>query len=94
MITDTFHGAVFSIKYNRNFVGISRSSNCYKFNDLLSRFNLDSQNISNIEELETVIQNKIDYERINKWISEQTEKSREYLKSELNKAQIKIQNKE
>jgi len=90
VITDTFHGAVFSIKYNRKFVGISRSSNCYKFNDLLSRFNLDSQNITNIEELEKVIQNKIDYERINKWISEQTEKSREYLKSELNKAQEKI----
>ena len=36
VITDTFHGAVFSIKYNKKFVGISRSSNANKFNDLFN----------------------------------------------------------
>lgn len=86
VVTDTFHGAVFSIKYNKKFVGISRSSNCNKFNDLLERFNLSSQNITNIEELENVIQNEIDYEKVNNFIEEQTNKSKEYLKKELEKA--------
>lgn len=90
VITDTFHGAVFSIKYNKKFVGISRSSNSNKFNDLLQRFDLSSQNIEDIDNLENIIQNDIDYERVNKFILEQTEQSRKYLESELEKAQTNL----
>lgn len=87
VITDTFHGAVFSIKYNRQFVGLARFNNCYKFNDLLERFHVGSQNIVDIEQLENVINNKIDYERVNQFIERETKKSRQYLKNELEKAQ-------
>ena len=87
VVTDTFHGVVFSIKYNKQFVGISRSSNKYKFNDLLTRFGVNSQNISDINDLEKVIQNSIDYEKVNKLITAETEKSRNYLREELKKAQ-------
>lgn len=87
VVTDTFHGAVFSIKYNKQFVGLARSNNCYKFNDLLTRFNVDSQNIKDIKQLERVINNKIDYEKVNQFIEIETKKSREYLKKELEKAQ-------
>ena len=93
VVTDTFHGAVFSIKYNKQFVGLARSNNCYKFNDLLTRFNVDSQNIKDIKQLEKVINNKIDYEKINQFIEIETKKSREYLKNELEKAQ-KLKEKE
>ena len=87
VITDTFHGAVFSIKYNKQFAGLARSNNCYKFNDLLVRFHVDSQNIVDIEQLEKVINNRIDYERVNQFIEMETKKSRQYLKNELEKAQ-------
>jgi len=89
VVTDTFHGAVFSIKYNKQFAGISRTSNKYKFNDLLKRLSLESQNLTNIESLDSVLQNKIDYDTVNKIISEETEKSISYLKGELFKAQNK-----
>ena len=89
VITDTFHGAVFSIKYNKQFVGLSRTSNCYKFNDLLTRFNLNSQNITDIKLLESVLKNKINYESVNRFIETETKKSREYIKNELEKARKK-----
>lgn len=86
VITDTFHGAVFSIKYNKQFVGISRTSNSYKFEDLLNRFGVMSQKIDEMENLEKVINNKIDYDVINKFIKLETEKSKKYLKNELDNA--------
>ncbi len=89
VITDTFHGAVFSIKYNKQFVGMSRLSNEYKFNDLLNRFGVNSQKLINIEELENMLQNKIDYGYVNKIIEEETEKSRRYLREELSRAEEK-----
>ncbi len=87
IITDTFHGAVFSIKYNKQFVGLSRTNNCYKFNDLLTRFHVDSQNIVNINQLESIINNKIDYQSINHFIEEETKKSRQYIQNELKNAE-------
>ncbi|MCI8482470.1 MAG: polysaccharide pyruvyl transferase family protein [Clostridia bacterium] len=87
VITDTFHGAVFSIKYNKQFVGISRTSNKYKFNDLLSRFCVNSQNLYDIEKLEDIIQNKIDYDKVNRIIEKETKKSIKYITEELTKAE-------
>ena len=90
VVTDTFHGAVFSIKYNRQFVGISRLSNKYKFNDLLARFGLEKQNLSNIEQFDKVIQNEIDYQKVNQIIKQEKQKSRKYLKEELEKAKERM----
>lgn len=87
VITDTFHGAVFSIKYNKKFAGISRQSNNYKFNDLLKTFHLENRKLVDINDLEDIIKQEIDYESINNFIKEQTDISREYLKCELEKAQ-------
>lgn len=86
VITDTFHGAVFSIKCNKKFAGISRSSNSYKFDDLLERFNLTSQKVSHMEHLEEILENTIDYDSVNKFIEEQTHLSINYFKKELQKA--------
>ena len=90
VITDTFHGAVFSIKYNKKFVGISRSSNANKFNDLLSRFHLEERNIKDMNTLEKTIQKDIDYGPINKFIKEETDKSKKYIKTELEKAELSV----
>lgn len=87
VITDTFHGAVFSIKYNKKFVGISRSSNANKFNDLLSRFHLEERNIKEMSTLEEIIKKEIDYEPINEFIIKETNKSKKYIKTELDKAE-------
>ncbi len=90
VITDTFHGAVFSIKYNKKFVGISRSSNANKFNDLLSRFGLEERNIKEMDTLKKIIKEDIDYQPINEYIKVETNKSKQYIKTELEKAELLV----
>ena len=55
VITDTFHGTVFSIKYNKNFCTLIRKSNQEKLNDLLQRFDLENRIVNKPSELENIL---------------------------------------
>lgn len=77
IITDTFHGAVFSIKYGKKFCAIIRDSNYNKLNDLLQRFNLGSQLLTTPMELANIIDNNdVD---INSIIAEEHEHFHKYI---------------
>lgn len=88
IITDTFHGSVFSIKYNKQFAVLLRKGhgkvygNNEKLYDLLSRFGIEKQ-IVNGRKIEDVIYNDIDYNKINKQIKAERENSISYLKKSL-----------
>ncbi len=69
VVTSTFHGTVFSIKYNKQFASYARD-NC-KVNDLLEHFSLESRNSSNYD-LSLILQKEISYDNINSQI--ETEK--------------------
>lgn len=84
IITDTFHGTVFSIKYNIPFATIIRDSNKEKLSDLLNRFNLTSREIVDINKIENIFNRNIDFKEVNKIIKFETEKSIKYLKKNLN----------
>ena len=45
VITDTFHGTVFSIKYQKKFGTIIRNSNWQKLGDLMQRFGVTERQI-------------------------------------------------
>lgn len=83
VITDTFHGSVFSIKYNKKFATIVRESNKQKLSDLLKRFELQNRQVENIEDLEKVLLCDVNYERINKFIEEQVNYSVNYLRDSI-----------
>lgn len=88
VITGTFHGTSFSIKYNRKFVAyLTEENRINKVGSLLKDFGLTSQivSIGSEENLLTKIQNSIDYERVNKLIQEKKEESLSYLFNEINK---------
>ncbi len=55
VITDTFHGTVFSIKYQIPFATLIRDSNSEKLKDLLYRFNLSDRAFECEEELNKVM---------------------------------------
>ena len=93
VITDTFHGAVFSIKYNKKFIGISRSSNANKFDDLLSHFHLEERKIKDMHKIQEIMDKDIQYELINQLIKQETDKSKKYIKTELEKAKLSCTNK-
>ncbi|MGN0647446.1 MAG: polysaccharide pyruvyl transferase family protein [Oscillospiraceae bacterium] len=83
VITDTFHGCVFSIKYQKQFAAFVRESNRNKLTDLLSRFALDDRIISSVEFLENVVCKPMDKDKIKNRINEETKRSTDYLLSQL-----------
>lgn len=89
IVTDTFHGTVFSIKLNRPFATILRSSegnkygNTEKLTSLLGKFNLMNRRVDTIENLEKIITTPVDFTEANKVIAEETERSVMYLREHL-----------
>lgn len=83
VVTDTFHGAVMSIKFNKRFVVFVRDSNYNKLYYLLNRFGLDSQIISKDSDFQKILNNCIDWKNINNEINNETQKSVDYLTKHL-----------
>lgn len=83
VITDTFHGTVFSIKYNKQFATIIRESNKQKLEYLLKQFNLTNQKVNDISNLEYILKQIPNYEDVNEIIIKETENAKKYLKENL-----------
>lgn len=77
IVTETFHGTIFSILYNKNFVAFVNHKS--KLEDLLDRFNLNSRDVSGREDLISVLEEKIDYEKVNKILEKERKKSAKWL---------------
>lgn len=84
VITDTFHGSIFSIKTGANFCTIIRDSNRNKLDDLLNKLSLESRKVSRIEDIEKMYNNKIDYKKTIKIIEIEKKKTYDYLKENIN----------
>ncbi len=80
VITNTFHGTVFSVKYNKELAVITTTSD--KINSLAKELKINNR-ICTSENMTAVFDNKIDYDYINKIISDKVKKSKKYLKESL-----------
>lgn len=83
IITDTFHGTIFSIKCNKPFCSFVRESNKNKLGDLLKRLELEDRQVESIEDMETILDTPIDYEKINAIIEAKREKSLQFLEKQI-----------
>jgi len=83
IVTDTFHGTVMSMKYNKPFATIVRGMNSNKLNGLLSQFGLSNRIVSDIDNLENILDVQIDYAPVNAQIADEQVRSIDYLKSNL-----------
>lgn len=81
VITDTFHGCVMSIKFNKKFVALVRDSNRQKMSSLLNQFGLGDRMCKEFEDLPKRIEKTIDYNTVNEQIKKEAEKSIKYLQS-------------
>ena len=79
VITDTFHGTVFSIKYKRPFAAFIRESNRNKLGDLLALFGLEDRAVGSPERLETVMAAAIDFERVHGILETEKQRAARYL---------------
>lgn len=76
VITDTFHGTIFSAKYANKFAVITRESNYNKLSDLVKGLGIEKHWIDNMSQLESVYSLEKEYESIKKVL--ETERSCTY----------------
>lgn len=87
VFTDSFHGAVFSIIYNKPFVVFERNKKGHvsmnsRLYDLLDTFELKDRLINDYENLDDI--GEIDYSSVNILLDKEKNKSLSYLKKSLN----------
>lgn len=89
IVTDTFHGSIFSIINKKLFVSLVRRSkdkgygNEEKLTDLLERLGLEERKLTNLDNLTETIDRKINYKKVNEIIDEERDKTIAYLKSNI-----------
>ena len=83
VITDTFHGTVMSIKYNKRFVCLVRSSNKQKMQSLLRDFGLIGQIADSACMFEEKLTGPIAYDIANDYLACQQLVSRAYLQQQI-----------
>jgi hypothetical protein len=79
VITDTFHGTIFSAKYAKKFATMTRSSNENKLRHLIGMLQLENHTVRSFEELERVIGTQNDTDRIAKLAETEKGRTLQYL---------------
>ena len=83
IITDTFHGSVFSIKYNKQFCTIVREMNKQKLTYLLCQFGLENRIVTDMSEMSNIMEQPINYNPVNELIDKEKKRSLDYLSQNL-----------
>ena len=83
VVTDTFHGTVMSLKFNKKFVTLVRSTNKEKILSLLSQFHLEERVVNNMEKLAETLFIDSDYGFVNDKLEKEKQRSLDYLKRNL-----------
>lgn len=89
VVTDTFHGTIFSVINHRKFVSFVRCGHGKKYGnqekllDLISRLGLESRAVTNTTEFGHVIDEPIDYESVDAVIAAQRKRAMDYLEKNL-----------
>lgn len=81
VITDSFHGTVFSIIFNKPFIVVAnKGRGLSRFTSLLKKFDLEDRLIYSIKDLsEKIIYSPIDFDRVNNIRNREIEKSLKFL---------------
>jgi hypothetical protein len=84
VVTSTFHGTIFCIKYEKEFAISMNDAIKNKVQTLLDLFNLHDREITSITSVETILNTKASYEKANRVISEKVGFSYDYFKEAIN----------
>lgn len=79
IVTDTFHGSVFSIKYQKQFVTIIRDSNRQKLTALLDTFGLKERAAGSGESIKRILLEAYNKAYVSNIICSEKERSMDYL---------------
>lgn len=84
VVTDTFHGTVFSIINHCRFAVLKRKSNRFKIDGVLKIFGLSEHLIADIGNLQDILEKEIDYNFVDSILEREGKRTREYLKQCIN----------
>lgn len=87
VVTDTFHGTIFSARMHKKFVSIIRKTNEQKLGDLLNRIGMDSRRYSIGDSIPEKIEPEIDGVQFEQLRAEERMKSNSFLKACLGREQ-------
>lgn len=86
IVTDSFHGTVLSMLFNKPFVTIGNANRGNsRFDSLLDLFGLKTRQLNDFESIERVLCERIDYSRVAHTLEEEKQKSISFLANALNK---------
>lgn len=85
VVTDSFHGTVFSILFNKPFIAVgNRTRGLSRFHSLLSRFDLEYRLVESADDItRNLIQAQIDWPRVNTIRQQQQALARQFLTDNL-----------
>ena len=86
VVTETFHGAAFSIRTGARFAVFVRNSNRNKLGSLLDQFDLEDRVVTEGNPLKEVLERPMDQVRISFRLREERNRTMEYLREEIAKA--------
>lgn len=75
VITDTFHGTVFSIKMNTKFCTLVRDSNRNKLEALLNKLDKLERKVEKLEDIERLYNTEVDFYKTNQIIEQERKKN-------------------
>lgn len=80
VVTETFHGTIFSIISRRQFVTIGRESSMPKLTSMLSTYGLEYRLLKKTDDISRLFSTVIDYDKVFKKLNELRIDTNEYLK--------------
>lgn len=89
VVTDTFHGCIFSIISHCRFAAFLRQDeyggygNAEKLGDLLERTNLSQRLVRSTKELETTLNTPLDTKELDEWLEGEKRRTKNYLRQQL-----------
>lgn len=83
VVTDTFHGAIFSVIHKKQFAVIPRKTNQTKICGLLEDLNLSQRRLDSVDQLEQILTAPVDYSRVEQILTREKLRTRTYLKEQL-----------
>ena len=83
IVTDTFHGTIFSIVNRKRFATIVRPSNREKLTGLLKDLCLSDRRVYSLDDLGDILSTQIDYAGAEKAIEESKRKTMDYLRQNI-----------
>ena len=83
IITDTFHGTIFSAKFHKKFITLVRNTNSEKLVDLLKTVGLESRRVKDFSNIDMKMEEKLDYNEFDLIVKNEREKTIKYLKENI-----------